>query len=79
MNYHSLILTLLTMSKHNPKVWRAGGNIRGNEAFTLWGKAKDGAETEGVLSWIKEREAWAARHFQDGAQFKRGKEPNLSQ
>ena len=62
----------------NSKVWRAGGNIRGNEAFTLWGRAKDGAETEGVLSWIKEREAWAARHFQDGAQFKRGKEPNLS-
>jgi HK97 family phage major capsid protein/HK97 family phage prohead protease len=63
----------------NPEVWRAGGNIRGNEAFTLWGRARDGEETEGVLAWIKEREAWAARHFQDGAQFQDGDlEPNLS-
>ena len=22
----------------HPKIWRAGGNIRGNEAFVLWGK-----------------------------------------
>ena len=63
----------------NPKVWRAGGNIRGNEAFNLWAKARDGVETPGVLSWIKEREAWAARHFRDGQAFRSGsKEPNLS-
>ena len=51
----------------HPDVWRAGGNIRGNDAFTLWGRARDDEDTEGVLSWIREREAWAARHFQDGA------------
>ena len=53
----------------HPAIWRAGGNIRGNEAFTLWTRARDGEETDGVLDWIKEREAWAARHAGDGSQF----------
>ena len=53
----------------HPQIWKAGGNIRGNEAFTLWSRARDGEETEGVLDWIKEREAWAARHAGDGSQF----------
>ncbi len=66
------------VKENNNKVWRAGGNIRGNEAFEFWTKARDGQETEGTLKWIKEREAWAARHFGDGGQFKEGKEPNLS-
>ena len=66
------------VKKDNPKVWRAGGNIRGNEAFNLWTKARDGIETPAVLDWIKERESWAARHFRDGQQFRSGKEPNLS-
>lgn len=67
------------IKEFNPEVWGAGGNIRGNEAFTLWGRARDGSETEGVLDWIKEREAWAARHFGDGEQFASGElEPNLS-
>ena len=43
-------------------IWRAGGNIRGNEAFTLWGRAKAGDDTPAIRKWIKEREAWAARH-----------------
>tara|TARA_Y100000114_G_scaffold24822_1_gene20570 strand:+ start:18984 stop:21074 length:2091 start_codon:yes stop_codon:yes gene_type:complete len=61
------------------QIWKAGGNIRGNEAFVLWGRAREGSETPAVLSWIKEREAWAARHFRDGQAFKDGsKEPNLS-
>lgn len=61
------------------QIWKAGGNIRGNEAFTLWGKAKAGEKTEGVLKWIKEREAWGARHFRDGQKFKDGSvSPNLS-
>ena len=66
------------LKSDHPDVWRAGGNIRGNEAFNLWGKARDGSETDAVLDWIKEREAWIARHFQDGAQFKSGKSPTLS-
>ena len=61
------------------QIWKAGGNIRGNEAFMLWGRAKEGSESPAVLSWIKERESWGARHFRDGQAFKGGgKSPNLS-
>lgn len=62
------------------KIWKAGGNIRGNGAYRLWGQAREGSETPAVLSWIKEREAWCARHtVVDGNQFVGGgKEPNLS-
>ena len=62
------------------QIWSAGGNIRGNEAFMLWGRAREGSETPAVLKWIKEREAWAARHsVNDGNAFIGGdKEPNLS-
>ena len=66
------------VKEQTPEIWKAGGNIRGNEAFNLWKKARAGEETEGVLKWIKEREAWVARHFEDGKQFKGDKEPNLS-
>ena len=69
----------LNVKNDNNKVWRAGGNIRGNEAFMLWGRAREGSESKGVTDWIKEREAWIARHFRDGRQFRSGnKEPNLS-
>ena len=61
------------------QIWKAGGNIRGNEAFMLWGRARQGSESPAVLSWIKERESWGARHFRDGQAFKDGsKSPNLS-
>jgi HK97 family phage prohead protease len=46
-----------------PDIWKKGGNIRGNEAYEYWTKARDGDTTEGVSDWIKEREAWAARHY----------------
>jgi HK97 family phage major capsid protein/HK97 family phage prohead protease len=69
----------LSVKENNNEVWRTGGNIRGNEAFEFWTKARDGVETQGTLDWIKEREAWAARHFEDGKQFKDGDlEPNKS-
>ena len=62
-----------------PEIWQAGGNIRGNEAYEYWGKYLDGDRGEGTLNWVREREAWAARHYNDGAQFKEaGAEPNLS-
>ena len=60
------------VKENDNDIYKAGGNIRGNEAFNLWTKARAGEETDGVLSWIKEREAWAARHFGDGSQFKSG-------
>ena len=68
----------VSVKENNNEVWKTGGNIRGNEAFEFWTKARDGEETQGTLDWIKEREAWAARHFEDGAQFKDGDEPNKS-
>lgn len=45
-----------------PSIWKKGGNIRGNEAFILWGKARKGDDSSSVTDWIKEREAWIARH-----------------
>ena len=66
------------LKENHPKVWRAGGNIRGNDAFLLWAKARQGSESPAVLDWIKEREAWIARHFRDGEQFKGDTSPTLS-
>ena len=66
-----------SLKEDHPSIWDAGGNIRGNDAFVLWGRAREGSQTPAVLDWIKEREAWAARHFEDGAQFP-GDEPTNS-
>ena len=67
-----------TIKEQTPEIWKAGGNIRGNEAFMLWERARDGQDTEAIREWIKEREAWIKRHFEDGKQFKGDTEPNLS-
>ena len=71
---------VLDLKNNHKKIWSAGGNIRGSDAFTLWGRARQGSETQGVLDWIKEREAWAARHsVNDGNAFVgTDKEPNVS-
>ena len=66
------------IKEQTPEIWKAGGNIRGNEAFMLWERARDGQDTEAIREWIKEREAWIKRHFEDGKQFKGDTEPNLS-
>ena len=66
------------VKEQTPEIWKAGGNIRGNEAFKLWERARGGDESPSVLEWIKEREAWIARHFEDGKQFEGDTEPNLS-
>ena len=47
------------LKEQQPKIWKAGGNIRGNEAFMLWGRARKGEDTEAIRAWIKERESWA--------------------
>jgi len=67
-----------SVKEQTPEIWKAGGNIRGNEAFKLWERARKGDESPSVLEWIKEREAWLARHFEDGKQFEGDTEPNLS-
>jgi HK97 family phage prohead protease len=66
------------IKEQTPEIWKAGGNIRGNEAFMLWERARDGQDTEAIRDWIKERESWIKRHFEDGKQFKGDTEPNLS-
>ena len=60
------------IKKDDPKIWKAGGNIEGNNSYNLLLRALDGDDSPAVLRKIKEREAWAARHFEDGAQFKTG-------
>lgn len=78
-NYPQFDYDFIAGVKENDKdIYKAGGNIRGNESFNLWTKARAGEETQGVLSWIKEREAWAARHFEDGSQFKGDKKARPS-
>jgi len=52
-----------------PDIWTAGGMERGNEAFELWSRFREGNRDADVLEWIGEREAWAARHFADGDAF----------
>ena len=66
------------LKEQQPKIWKTGGNIRGNDAFMLWGRARNGEDTEAIREWIKERESWAKRHFRDGQKFKGDTEPNLS-
>ena len=80
-NYPQFSYEFATNVKNDgPKgIWKAGGNIRGNEAYMLWGRAREGSESPAVLKWIKERESWAARHFRDGQKFKNSSvQPNLS-
>ena len=80
-NYPQFSYEFATNVKNDgPKgIWKAGGNIRGNEAYMLWGRAREGSESPAVLKWIKERESWAARHFRDGQKFKNSPvQPNLS-
>lgn len=66
------------LKENYPRIWKAGGNIRGNEAFEYYTKYREGERTEGTLQWVSEREAWCARHFEDGSQFKDNTSPNLS-
>lgn len=55
----------VALKKEHPSIWGRGGNIRGNGAFLNWGKARSGVQSKAVKDWIREREAWAARHFKD--------------
>ena len=57
------------LKEQQPKIWKAGGNIRGNEAFMLWGRAREGQDTEAIREWIKERLAVPPRLFRDGTLF----------
>ena len=48
------------------EIWRAGGNIRGNDTFRWWTQYRQGKRSPQVVYWWKTtRPAWIARHFND--------------
>jgi hypothetical protein len=54
------------LKKNFPEIWRAGGNIRGNDAFRWWTQYRQGKRTPQVAYWWQTtRPAWIARHFND--------------
>jgi len=62
----------LDLKENYPDIWDAGGNIRGDEAFEHWSKVRQAGgrpETPAQEDWVREREAWMARHEGDGSQF----------
>ena len=57
------------LKENYPKIWRragTGGNpptsFTGNDAFRNWTKYKGGDRSASVLSWVKRRESFMARH-----------------
>jgi hypothetical protein len=70
------------IKKDYPQIWKSGGNIYGNTAYRLWGEVRSNGgkpSSKEQEKWVRKREAWTARHFEDGRQFKGGKtEPNPS-
>ena len=62
----------LKLKEEYPKIWKmagTGGNpptsFTGNDAFSLWGKYRQGKRTPAVLSWVKRRERFANRHYKN--------------
>ena len=71
------------LKKNYPQIWRAGGNIRGNEQYKklypIAERSNRTADTATEIKAMRLREAWAARHFRDGQGFKDPDKPiNLS-
>ena len=67
------------LKKNYPAIWGAGGNIEGNNQYRrLYPIAKrenTEAQTRTEELAIRKREAWIARHIEDGSQFA---DPDLS-
>lgn len=67
-----------------PEIWRAGGNIEGNNQYRrllpIARRESKAPMTETEEMAVRKREAWAARHYEDGGQFKESDppSPNLS-
>lgn len=54
------------LRRHFPEIWRAGGNIRGSDAFRWWSAYRRGDRSPTVMHWWEvTRPAWIARHFDD--------------
>ena len=66
-----------------PRIWKAGGNIEGNNQYRrlypIATRSNQEAKTETEEMAIRKREAWIARHFEDGSQHEDPElSPNLS-
>jgi hypothetical protein len=72
------------LKENFPEIWRAGGNIEGNNQYRrllpIVRRQSQEPQTETEEMAIRKREAWSARHFEDGAQFDESDppSPNLS-
>lgn len=68
------------IKQQTPEIWKAGGNIEGNRSYRiLKDHIENGTDSPTVEAKIREREAWMARHKEDGSQFIGGDlSPNLS-
>jgi hypothetical protein len=58
----------LSLKEKFPRVWRRGGNIKGNAQFEILSRvARQGGvpKTRAEEQAVRLREAWAARHFKD--------------
>lgn len=58
----------LSLKEKHPRIWRRGGNIRGNAQFAILSRIvrQGGApKTRAEEKAIRLREAWAARHYKD--------------
>jgi HK97 family phage prohead protease len=56
------------IKEEHPKIWDAGGNIKGDDQYTILTKiAEQGgvAQTEDQIKALELREAWVARHEKD--------------
>jgi hypothetical protein len=54
------------LKENFPEIWRAGGNIRGNDTFRWWTQYRQGKRSPQVVYWWETtRPAWIARHFND--------------
>ena len=71
------------LKENYPRIWKAGGNIEGNNQYRrlypIATRSSKIAKTETEEMAIRKREAWNARHFEDGSQHSDPElSPNLS-
>lgn len=54
------------LKAHFPEIWKAGGNIRGNDTYRWWTAYRQGDRSPTVMHWWNvTRPAWIARHYRD--------------
>tara|TARA_Y100000114_G_scaffold127375_1_gene123986 strand:+ start:2428 stop:5625 length:3198 start_codon:yes stop_codon:yes gene_type:complete len=68
------------LKENYPAIWRAGGNIEGNNQYRrllpIARRRSKAPTTDTEEMAIRKREAWSARHFEDGMQFDKDEPPS---